>query len=300
MKRHLPAFLLLACAASPPAPTAAPVTDLAATAAHDAGQWPQCAAMFEDLAERSAGASQVRSLYGAACCHARGGKPDRAFGLLERAVQGGMRNLEHVAQDPDLAPLHADPRWAPLLAGIERNVAAYEATLGDPALGRELLALAAEDQKARMTLFDDHGEPSQEELDALVALDARTTARMKEIVATHGWPGKRLVGEDAAHMAWLLVQHADADLAFQKRCLALLEQAVAAGDAEARDHAYLYDRVAVHEGRAQRYGTQFGPDGEPLPLEDPDAVDERRGAVGLGTMAEYKQQMRAAYGEAKP
>jgi len=62
------------------------------------------------------------------------------------------------------------------------------------------------------------------------ASDRKTTARMKEIVAKHGWPGKRLIGEDGANAAWLLVQHADANLVFQKQCLALMKPLVDAGD----------------------------------------------------------------------
>jgi hypothetical protein len=107
---------------------------------------------------------------------------------------------------------------------------------------------------------------------------------MKGIIAAKGWPGKKLVGGDGANAAWTLVQHADAHPAFQQECLALLEKAVAAGDADPADHAYLYDRVAVNQKRPQRYGTQLGDDGEPQPIEDPanvDAVVAFRDASGV-------------------
>lgn len=71
------------------------------------------------------------------------------------------------------------------------------------------------------------------------------------------------------------------------------------GDADPQNYAYLYDRVAVAENRPQRFGTQFGPDREPRPIEDEANVDARRKAIGLGTMAEYRQQMRARYGPPK-
>ena len=61
----------------------------------------------------------------------------------------------------------------------------------------------------------------------LVETGQRNTARMKGIVDEHGWPGRSLAGEDGANAAWLLVQHADADPAFQERCLALMEAAAA-------------------------------------------------------------------------
>jgi hypothetical protein len=69
---------------------------------------------------------------------------------------------------------------------------------------------------------------------------------------------------------------------------------VAAGDASARDQAYLEDRVRVHSGEPQLYGTQFMYDNDelkPQPIEDPDNLDQRRATVGLGPFAEYEAQM---------
>jgi hypothetical protein len=130
-------------------------------------------------------------------------------------------------------------------------------------------------------------------------IDRKNTARMKEIVEKHGWPGRALVGEDGAHAAWLLVQHADKDREFQKHCLELLEKAVKAGDASGADLAYLTDRVLVAESKKQRYGTQFRTtDGklEPYPIEDEANVDRRRKAVGLSTLAEYRKTLEQVYG----
>ena len=87
------------------------------------------------------------------------------------------------------------------------------------------------------------------------AVDAKHTTRMKEIIAKHGWPGRSLVGEDGAHAAWLLVQHAD--VSFMAQCLPLMERAVSAGEAFAKDYAYLLDRVRMNQGKPQVYGTQF-------------------------------------------
>jgi len=120
---------------------------------------------------------------------------------------------------------------------------------------------------------------------------------MKEILAANGWPGKKLVGEDGARAAWLLVQHADRDRAFQKQCLVLLEKAAKAGEASGKELAYLTDRVAVAEGRKQTYGVMFKGDMvTPEPIEDEEHVDERRKAVGLPSMAEYRKQMQEMYG----
>lgn len=123
-------------------------------------------------------------------------------------------------------------------------------------------------------------------------MDTRNTLRLKEIIAEHGWPGRSRVGDDGASAAWLLVQHADLDRAFQKECVALMEAAVQAGKARPADWAYLVDRVRVGEGKPQVYGTQFMQVGDqlsPQPIEDPEHVDERRAAVGLGSLANYAQ-----------
>ncbi|MET8624099.1 DUF6624 domain-containing protein [Kitasatospora sp. NPDC004669] len=115
--------------------------------------------------------------------------------------------------------------------------------------------------------------------------------RLAEITAEHGWPTERTVGADAARAAWLVAQHADRQLDVQRRAVALMAEAVASGAASARDLAFLQDRLAVNEGRAQRYGTQIGAvtDGRPVPwpCEDPDRLDERRAEVGIEPFDEY-------------
>lgn len=295
------AILLVACS-SPPPPVApverAPVTEPEALAAYEAQQWPRCAELYAALTEQSSGPQKENAAYNGACCYARDGKSDRAFALLEVA-SASMLDLAHLKVDEDLVSLHGDARWTNLISKVEKNVTTWEASLGDPALRRELLEMTAEDQRVRMSVIKLSEKPTQEQMDALKAIDSKTTARMKEIVAAKGWPGKKLVGADGAKAAWLLIQHADQDVAFQKECLALLEKAVAAGEADASEHAYLYDRVAVAEKRPQRFGTQFNAEQEPQPIEDEANVDARRKAVGLGTMAEYRQQMRAMYGAPK-
>ena len=169
-------------------------------------------------------------------------------------------------------------------------------SISQPELRKELLALADEDQAARASLVPDASGMLVGPEGAVEQVDARTTARMKAVLARHGWPGVRLVGEDAAHAAWLLVQHADADLAFQKACLAAMEPLVARGDVASIDYAYLFDRVALHDGRNQRYGTQFADGREPFPIEDEAHVDARRASVGLPSLAEGIRQMREKYG----
>jgi hypothetical protein len=133
---------------------------------------------------------------------------------------------------------------------------------------------------------------SQVAIDELQRILRENADWLKGVIREHGWPGHSLVGVDGSDVAWLLVQHADHDPAFQRECLDLLEQAVSLGEASQSNLAYLTDRVLLKEQGRQRYGTQFthGPNGpEPQPLEDPDRVDELRAAVGLIPLAEYRK-----------
>ncbi|HTU89602.1 MAG TPA: DUF6624 domain-containing protein [Gemmataceae bacterium] len=166
----------------------------------------------------------------------------------------------------------------------------------DEALRQELLKMVKEDQDARKEFVK---TPSDAAVRRKVDnIDRKNTARMKEIIDKHGWPGKDLVDDDGARAAWLLVQHADKDRAFQKRCLTLLEKAVKAKQAAAVDLAFLTDRVLVGENKKQIYGTQFREkDGkmEPYPIEDEKNVDRRRKEVGLPSLDEYRKSMEKLY-----
>lgn len=149
----------------------------------------------------------------------------------------------------------------------------------DESLRDELLALREADQAFRERMNEEW------------AAEHERTVRIRTMLEEHGWPGRSLVGEEGSSAAWLLVQHADDDPAFQERALALMQAAVETGEADAGELAYLVDRVRVAHGRPQVYGTQWNRTG-PHPIEDPDRLDERRTAAGLPPYAEYEEQMR--------
>ncbi len=91
---------------------------------------------------------------------------------------------------------------------------------------------------------------------AFARVDVANTDRLREIVADVGWPGRTLVGEEGADHAWLIARHADHQLDSQRLFLDAVRHAVDARHAPARHLAYLTGRVAMNEGRPQRYGTQ--------------------------------------------
>jgi hypothetical protein len=160
-------------------------------------------------------------------------------------------------------------------------------------LRAEILERADRDQAARTSL---PAQPASEQWEQIVdPVDQDNAARLREIIADHGWPGHDLVGEAAAHAAWLLAQHAPPEL--QEECLPLLESAVARGDASQRDLAFLTDRVLMHRGKPQIYGTQYKYEDGVLTLwqvQDPDDLDKRRAALGLESQSENRARILAS------
>lgn len=157
-------------------------------------------------------------------------------------------------------------------------------------LRTELLARADRDQTARKSLPPAQRAQQWEQI--IAPVDRVNTARMREVLAEYGWPGYALVGVDGAHAAWLLIQHAPAE--FQEECLPLLEEAVCRDDAAPRDLAYLTDRVLMHRGEPQVYGTQYQVQAGMLTLwtvREPEGLDQRRAALGLPPEAESRARL---------
>lgn len=184
----------------------------------------------------------------------------------------------------------------------------------EPGLRQELLERTKTDQDARKLMVQwmkDRGPAAAQsdkdkaeymKLTAKVkAIDDENTKWLHDVVDKHGWPTNTLVGKDGASAAWLLVQHADADAKFQRRCLDLMTK-LPKDEVSQKDLAYLTDRVLLAEGKKQLYGTQMTlVDGKwkPRPLEDEANVDKRRAEVGLSSLADYIKIIEANYGASK-
>jgi hypothetical protein len=155
-------------------------------------------------------------------------------------------------------------------------------------LRQELLAMREEDLRVRTELMD-AGELGGPYVPRMEAVHVRNAARLRELIAVYGWPAEDTAGEDGAEAAWLLVQHAIGEPEFQRRTLGMLQSCAAEGRVPGWHAAYLEDRIALYEGRPQRFGTQWMDDPEdgrarPLPLADPQHVNELRASVGLGLL----------------
>ena len=169
-------------------------------------------------------------------------------------------------------------------------------------LSAELIKMAREDIALRNELATDgslfHGYHPQ-----MKALHDRNAKRLDEIVENNGWPGKSMVGEEAAHAAWLILQHAVAHPGLQRKCFLMLVDQVQAGEISPKEMAMLEDRIRCFEGRPQRFGTQFDWDEKklmsPLPLDDINLVEERRRKIGLRPLSEETVAKRKETDESK-
>lgn len=120
------------------------------------------------------------------------------------------------------------------------------------------------------------------------AVDAANQAALLEMVPPEGWFHRSRYGSEASQAAFLIVQHANIEL--WRRFVPVLEPLVLTGEVDGAMFALMYDRLALAEGRPQRYGSQMiCVEGRyrVAPLEDAEGIDARRAAVGLGPLADY-------------
>lgn len=208
----------------------------------------------------------------------------------------------------DAPPL--SPRAAELIAPVRRALDAErkaQAALPPPANDSEKLErMGRLDQVGRrvLTQIDLSVLPPEEVKAARKAMwapieeaDAENERALLAMVPPEGRFLKSRYGDRAAKAAFHIVQHSNLEL--WRRFVPVIEPLVAKGEVDGQSYGLMYDRLALNEGRPQRYGSQmvctagkWGPD----KLEDPEKVDERRKAMGfIQNRAEYLAHFQTAY-----
>ncbi|HXN97542.1 MAG TPA: DUF6624 domain-containing protein [Candidatus Acidoferrales bacterium] len=155
-------------------------------------------------------------------------------------------------------------------------------------LRQELVAMRDEDMRVREELMAS-GELGGPYVPRMEEVHKRNASRLRELIALHGWPAEDIAGKDGCEAAWFVAQHAVGEPKFQRDALKSLQACVAEGRVPAWHAAYLEDRIALHEGRPQRYGTQWVDDPRdgrvrPWTLADPENIDAIRAGVGLDAL----------------
>lgn len=227
----------------------------------------------------------------------------------------------HAAQDPQgqamdtACPGVAKWQAAQQAAHADETEAAIAArdaarSFSAPEERRQLLQRVEADQQAREASIaasqgaDPDGAAARAIYKQGYAVDGDNLAWLKTQVQKSGFPTVAQVGEQGMTAAFLLVQHADRDPAFQISALDTLNRRGAEKGVKDSEIAMLTDRVLRAQGKPQRYGTQFGPDPQHAgklamaPVEDPQHLDQRRDRMGLPPIKDYRCVMDALYGTA--
>jgi len=123
------------------------------------------------------------------------------------------------------------------------------------------------------------------------------TDRLASLLGACGWPRRSVEGVEAARRAWLVAQQRGEDLPFQRLVVRQLELAALDGEASLIHLATASDRLAVKEGRRQRYGTQLRQvencSWDYYPLDDLAGVEARRKRIGLPTLESHRRAINA-------
>ncbi len=296
---HAPvATVAFALLLSTPLHAHAPVEDpfFAALDRYSADDFGGCARLLGGLLQRGGHFPDGGELLLVECTAAAGDR-GQAVDYVNQLLPSGRLSFDDLLHKdrPGLNALRADPAWPDMRRRMEAAERQRLAQLDAP-LRRELLERAARDQAAQHVAIDAGGGDAFKG----VAPVARANADwLKSVIADKGWPTYSQVGHDGAKAAWLIVQHADHDPAFQAQVLPLVEHAAKGGEADLPDLALLTDRVLLAQGKPQRYGSQFTTAGdgtmELRPTEDMDGLDARRQAMGLQPLAQYKAVLSEAY-----
>ncbi|MEX0690183.1 MAG: DUF6624 domain-containing protein [Candidatus Paceibacterota bacterium] len=155
----------------------------------------------------------------------------------------------------------------------------------------DLLKMMREDQE--LAQKTDVSSKNKELDDEFKKTNKRHRTKLKQIINKIGWPTIDKVGRNGSQAAWLLVQHSDEDIKFQKKCLKLLKENK--DSVNEADIAYLTDRVLKNENKPQLYGTQLKQDDNgnlvPFLIKNKDKVDSRRSKVGLDTLSNYLKKV---------
>ncbi|MBI4993559.1 hypothetical protein HZC33_01185 [Candidatus Wolfebacteria bacterium] len=126
-------------------------------------------------------------------------------------------------------------------------------------------------------------------------VDRKNILKIKKIIKKFGWPTIGLVGKKASWNAWLIIQHADHDIRFQKTILSLLEKIYNKNSLEIDKNniAFLKDRILINEGKHQVFGTQFYTNKKgifgPRSIKDIKNLDKKRKEYNLPPFSEYKK-----------
>ena len=223
------------------------------------GQYAESSALFEKAFQQKDCISGYH-LYNGACAAAMADKTDIAFSrLFARMAKEPDWFSDNIDNDDDLARLHTDSRWQALRDSMQSRKERMERHYDIP-LRLKLLKIRESDQNIRNQFLQAYSSESrnQQLVDSLSLemhrIDSLNQMAICDILDHRGFVGRSVVG-NACETFWLVIQHAPLEL--EKKYLPVFQKAAAQHDLMPSQVAMMEDRIAMFEGRPQKYGTQM-------------------------------------------
>jgi hypothetical protein len=242
--------------------------------------------------------------YYLAVCYGHLSLPDSACHYLSIAAQKGLRyqQLSAFKSDSNLDPIRKNANWIDVERAIIQNTLNQNSEI-DSILLYELKIRREADQKYRV-LFA--GLTNQKQIDSLSRIqkkiDISNQKWLRREIRKNGWLTISKVGKEGEHITWLIVQHSDNNLAFQKKCLKKMMLLIDKNEIDRKNFAYLKDRVLINQGKKQLYGTQFSRTKEGThfiikskPIQDAECVNSRRSYMNLPSLEYYLESASKRY-----
>ncbi len=123
--------------------------------------------------------------------------------------------------------------------------------------------------------------------------DHRNQELVISIIEKCGMPTLNEVTQEQMNAIWLGLQH-NAENKYRIKYFPLIEKAVKNGDLSKEQYALMKDRILMHEGKPQIFGSQIK-NGKLYDLESPETVDKRRQEMGLEPIEDYLKRFDISY-----
>ena len=161
----------------------------------EAKNYPEAALKYEALIRYDR--KNVSVFYDYACCLALSGRKEEAFRTLDRAIDAGYRDANHLLSDDDLEGLRSDEKWQKSLEHVKKKEQAYLRDLSDPGRAK----FVTSDIRLFWKVFDLAMKAKPEERESIFDREYfdRGTIGLSDFKAVRRIPSKRLVSYIEKH-----------------------------------------------------------------------------------------------------
>ena len=160
----------------------------------------------------------------------------------------------------------------------------------DTSAGQKLIDAAKKDMQIRTELLDAGELMKTGYHPRMEQCHIENAILLEQFLDVYGWPNPSQWGMDVHEAAWLIGIHSIGQPKVLRRVFQYVEKLWQIKEITGGDYARLYDRIALYEGRLQKYGTQLWPSrqGWYAPnLENSKEVDVYRKLVDLPLLLDW-------------